>query len=185
MYSPREDTFLMNKALHFYDSEFGLVGKKVLEVGCGNCYNSFFCAEKGAKVFALDVDPAALEVSKKEAKKKRLDIIFIQSDMFSSLQEKDFDLIFFNPPYLPSDDIKDITVDGLEKGRHFIDIFLKGFKKFLKQDGVVLLLHADYNDLEATEKKLSKAGFSSEIIGKDSFFFERLYILQITRKSKQ
>jgi len=181
MYSPREDTFLMNKALHFYNSEFGLRGKKVLEVGCGNCYNSLFCAKKGAQVFALDVDPKALEVSKREAQKKGLKMTFITSNMFSSLQEKDFDLIFFNPPYLPSDEIKDITVDGLDKGRHFIDIFLKGFKKFLKPRGVVLLLHADYNDLEATEHKLTKAGFGCEIIGQDSFFFERLYVLQITR----
>jgi len=35
MYSPREDTFLINKALHFYDSEFGLKDKKVLELGWG------------------------------------------------------------------------------------------------------------------------------------------------------
>ncbi|PIU02976.1 MAG: hypothetical protein COT55_00640 [Candidatus Diapherotrites archaeon CG09_land_8_20_14_0_10_32_12] len=182
MYSPREDTFLINKALHFYDSEFGLKGKKVLELGCGNCYNSFFCAEKGANVFALDIDSEVLEISKTEAKKKKLQINFVQSDMFSSLSEKDFDLIFFNPPYLPSDDIKDITVDGLEKGRHFIDIFLANFKKFLKPRGVVLLLHADYNDLESTERKLSKAGFNSEIIGRDSFFFEKLYILQIMKK---
>jgi release factor glutamine methyltransferase len=178
MYSPREDTFLMNKAL----SELDLKGKKVLEVGCGNCYNSFFCAEKGAQVFALDIDPEVIKKSKKEAQKKGLKIIFITSNMFSSLQEKDFDLIFFNPPYLVSSEIKDIAVDGGNKGRQFIDLFIEQVPKFLKPSGIALLLHTDYNDLEATEHKLTKAGFGCEIVARESFFFERLYILQIKKK---
>lgn len=177
MYPPREDTFLMHKAL----SKLDLKGKKVLEVGCGNCYNSFFCTEKGANVFASDIDPQAIELSKKEAEKKNLKINFLVGDMFNSLSEKDFDIIFFNPPYLVSDEISDITVDGLKKGRHFIDIFLEQFPRFLKPTGIALLLHTDYNDLEQTKRKLAKAGFSCEIVAEESFFFERLYVLQIRK----
>jgi len=177
MYLPREDTFLMNKAL----SGMSLKGKKVLEVGCGNCYNSFYCAEQGAKVFALDIDQEALDISKNEAEKKNLKISFINSNMFSSLKEKNFDLIFFNPPYLISDEIEDIALDGLEKGRYFIDLFLLEFDKFLKPNGTALLLHTDYNDLEETKKKLEKKGFNYEPVAEERFFFERLYILKIKK----
>jgi len=175
MYPPREDTFLMNQAL----SKLSLEGKKVLELGCGNSYNSFFCAEQGAKVFALDIDYDALEISKEEAQKKGLEITFINSDMFTFLKEKDFDIIFFNPPYLVSDEIKEIALDGLEKGRHFIDLFIADFDKFLKPKGTALLLHTDYNDLEETKKKLEKKGWKYKLVGEESFFFERLYILKI------
>jgi len=175
MYSPSEDTFLMNKAL----SKLHLQGLKVLEVGCGNSYNSFFCAEQGAKVFALDIDKEAIEISKKEAHARSLNITFIYSDMFTSIHEKDFDLIFFNPPYLISDKIKHIDLDGGKKGRLFIDKFIESFAEFLNPKGKVLLLHTDYNDLAETKEKLKKKGFTCKIVEEESFFFERLFILEI------
>jgi release factor glutamine methyltransferase len=175
VYMPSDDTYLMNEALQLFE----LKHKKILEMGCGNTSNSIYCAKKDAIVYSLDLDPKALKYGKKHAKREKVEINFIQSDMFTNLEEGDFDFIFFNPPYLVSDKIEDMTIDALEKGRFFIDIFLKNFDKYLAKNGIALLLHTDYNDLERTKEIIINKGFLFEIVARKKLFFEELYIIKI------
>ena len=172
VYPVSEDTILMNTALKELDNTFKLKGKKILEIGCGNCHNINFCVEKQANTFGLDIDKNAKKFCQKNVK-------FILSNMFKNLKETNFDLIFFNPPYLVSDKIKYVDLDGGNLGREKIDLFLKGFDKFLKPNGKVLLLHTDYNNLSKTKKILKEKGFKMKIIKKEKLFFEELYILLI------
>lgn len=187
VYKESDDTFLMNDALIDYNYTKGLKGKLVLELGCGNCYNAIFCAKQGAKVVASDIDKSAIEYCKNKVKVKNeflnLNIDFYVGDMFSSLNEykNKFDLIFFNPPYLISNNIRFKDLDGLKKGRHWIDKFIEAFNIYLNKNGSALLLHTDYNDLNETRKKLNKKGFSFKIIKEKHLFFEKLYVLHITQ----
>ena len=176
VYLPSDDTYLMEKAL----SKQNLKGKKILELGFGSGYLSIFCAKQNAFVTALDINPKAIESALSSAKKEDVNINFLQSDLFSSLDiNNKFDIIFFNPPYLISDDIKYLALDGGNKGREIIDKFLDSFDKFLNENGFVLLLHTNYNDLEETKNKLKKKGFSFLMLEKQHLFFEELYILKI------
>ncbi len=174
VYLPREDTYLMQSVLEKID----LKNKQVLEVGTGSGYLAIFCAKKAAKVTAIDINSKAVEYAKKEAKKEKVKISFFQSDLFSNVKEK-FDIIFFNPPYLVSDEIKDVALDGGKVGREIIYKFLLHFDKHLIEKGFALLLHTDYNNLEKTRKILQKKGFSFSIVAKQHLFFEELYILEI------
>lgn len=182
IYKPREDTLLINKVLQDLANKNLIAKKKVLELGCGNCHNSIFCAKHGASVFSLDINPDALKYGLMHAKKESVVLNFVLSNMFQNLRETNFDIIIFNPPYLPSDKIEDITVDGLEKGRHFIDIFIHDFDKYLKKGGFALLLHTDYNDLLETEQKLKEKGFKIQILKRERYFFEELFVLKITKE---
>ncbi len=181
VYEPSDDTYLMTDSIIDVDKKYPIFRKKVLEVGCGNCVNSVFMAKLGADVYALDLDNDALTYGKNEAKKQSVQINFIHSDMFLNLNQKDFDLIIFNPPYLPSDEIKHMDLDGLENGRHFIDVFLKDFDKFLSKNGRVLLLHTDYNDLNKTIDIIMSKGFRFEIVKRKKLFFEELFVFHIYR----
>jgi len=182
IYTPKEDTHLMNRALKSICKIHCVSEKKILELGCGNCYNSFFCANKGAFVTASDINYEAIKQGKESAKTQNLKIEFVESNMFENIKDNFFDLIFFNPPYLVSDNIEDITVDGLEKGRYFIDLFINQFAKHMSPTGIALLLHTDYNDLNETKQKLKKQGFKADIIEQEKLFFEELYILKITKR---
>ena len=178
VYLPREDTYLMEKALAKED----LKNKHVLEMGVGSGYLSIYCAKKNAFVTSIDINNKAITYAKNCAKKENVNIYFIQSNLFEELDSKEkFDIIFFNPPYLVSDNLDFIALDGGKKGREIIDKFLDSFNNYLKENGFVLLLHTDYNNLEETKKKLKKKGFSFEIIEKQHLFFEELYILKIMR----
>jgi release factor glutamine methyltransferase len=178
VYLPREDTYLMEQALN----NFVLKNKSILEIGCGSGYLSIFCAKNGANVTAIDLNHKAITYAKKQAEKEKVRIDFIQSNLFESLNPKDkFDIIFFNPPYLVSDNIDYLALDGGKKGREIIDKFLNVFEKHLEPNGFVLLLHTDYNDLKETEEKLAQKSFRFEIIEKQHIFFEDLYILKIKR----
>lgn len=178
VYLPSEDTYLMELAL----TKQNLKHKKVLELGVGSGYLSIFCAKQNAVVTAVDINPKAIEYALNSAKKETVKISFILGDLFSNVDKKEkFDIIFFNPPYLVSDEIKYLALDGGKKGREIIDKFLDSFDKFLSENGFALLLHTDYNDLEETKAKLKKKGFSFEILEKQHLFFEELYILKIMR----
>jgi len=182
IYEPREDTFLINSILIKLDEKNLLKDKKILELGCGNCFNSIFCAKSGANVYSTDINPEALEHGKKICQDSKIKINFILSDMFQNISEKNFDIIIFNPPYLISDSIEDITVDGLDAGRHFIDIFIDNFYKHLAQNGFALLIHTNYNNLNTTKDKLFKLGYKLEILKIEHYFFEELYVLKISKQ---
>jgi len=176
VYPPREDTYLMEQAL----SRFNLKNKMVLEMGCGSGHLSIYCAKQNAVVTAIDINPDAIKFASEQAKKEKVKINFIESDLFSALHaDQKFDLIFFNPPYLVSDGFVELALDGGKDGREVIDKFLKDFDKYLLSDGFVLLLHTDYNNLIDTEELLEEKGFDFEIIDKEHIFFEDLYILRI------
>jgi len=179
VYLPREDTYLLESALKKID----LKNKKVLEIGCGSGYLSIYCALHNANITAIDINPKALQYASNEAKKANVKINFIISDLFKALNKQDkYDIIIFNPPYLVSDKIEYLALDGGKEGREIIDKFLTEFDKHLTDNGFVLLLHTDYNDLKETEEKLAKKSFRFEIVAKQHIFFEDLYILRIFKK---
>ena len=176
VYLPREDTYLMEQAL----KPLVLKNKKILEIGCGSGYLSIYCAKRGAQVTSIDINHKAVSYAKRQAEKEKQPIKFLQSNMFESLDVKErFDIIFFNPPYLVSDNLDFLALDGGKKGREIIDKFLDVFNKYLEPDGFALLLHTDKNDLKQTKEILAKKSFRFEIIEKQHLFFEDLYVLKI------
>src|SRR4051812_17745326 len=57
---------------YFYHLLGSLQGKKVLEIACGNGFDTCLAAHLGANVFAYDVSPAAIRLTRKRADKNGL-----------------------------------------------------------------------------------------------------------------
>lgn len=108
--------------------------------------------QSGARVTAIDVSVDALTLAKDNAILNDADIEFIESDLFSTIDGDDrkFDVIVTNPPYIKTDDIKTLqkevkdfepilALDGGKDGYDFYKIIVSNAKKHLNDGGVILL----------------------------------------------
>ena len=145
VYQASEDSFLLEQNV---PNE--LTGKAVLEIGCGSGIISIVAAKNGGNVTAVDINPEAVNATKRLAELSGLKIKALQSDLFSKVTGK-FDLIVFNPPYVACEnerlDGEEAWVGGKD-GREIIDVFLKEFKKHLTHGGVALLLISSQNKMK-------------------------------------
>ncbi|HII53672.1 methyltransferase [Candidatus Micrarchaeota archaeon CG08_land_8_20_14_0_20_49_17] len=167
--------------------------KAILDMGTGSGIIALTCAKANpkAKVIGVDINSTAVDCAKNNAE---LNLVknceFFVSDLFSGkkvFKNKKFDLIMFNPPYLPTSNDEKIkgnlnfAFDGGASGREIIDRFLKEFDKYLAPGGILLMVDSSLDGTGKTINRLKKKGFNVEIIASKSFFFERLSIIQATR----
>ena len=66
--------------------------------------------QKNSYVCAVDISEKALDLAKENAKLNDANVEFIQSDMFSALSNKKFDVILSNPPYIKKTDFITISI---------------------------------------------------------------------------
>lgn len=104
---------------------------------------------KEYQILATDISDKALEVAKKNATRNQVEVQLLQSDMFSNLEDMEFDIIVSNPPYIEtktieilSKEVKQeprIALDGGEDGLKFYREILEKSKQYLRKDGYVLV----------------------------------------------
>ena len=177
MYEPREDSYLLQKFVKKYARGF------VLDVGTGSGIQAVTAAEKTGveKVLAVDVDRKAILQNQKAIDNKK--IVFRASDLFSNVKQG-FDTIIFNPPYLPSVKVKDITVDGGRKGYEVIEMFLQDASEHLEPEGSILLLFSSLTKKSKVDEAIADTLFVSELLEEKYIGgFEALYVYQLKKSS--
>lgn len=78
-----------------------LQSKSFLELGCGTGIISVLAAKKGASVTASDINPTAIKNARLNARKNKVKIDVVLSDLFKNIPPQVFDYIIINPPYYP------------------------------------------------------------------------------------
>lgn len=177
VYEPAEDSFLMIRAAlaEVRESDY------VLEIGTGSGIVSM-CLMDHAKVVATDINPHAV----KSARLNGVEVI--RTDMFGGIGGK-FDLIIFNPPYLPaSEDEKadgwiECAWDGGRNGRAVINRFLSQVDEYLKGGGRILLLISSLTGIKQVGEKMESLDFTVDEVLSEKHFFERLVVLRGKRIS--
>lgn len=174
VYKPAEDTFLLADNLRVNE------GDKVLELGTGCGILSILAAEKKTEVVATDINQVALECAQKNAKAHEVGnrIDFRRGNLFGPIESEKFDIVIFNPPYLPIPPSESLggrlekAWDGGPSGRKLTDRFLRKVEKYLKSGGRFLLIQSSLSGGEETLEKLDEK-FEVERKRK-KFFFEEI-----------
>ena len=173
VYYPREDSELL--ANHIESLE--LHGKSVLEAGCGSGFLSIMAAKHGAKVTSVDINEEAVETTRANAETNQVQLNAFKSDLFSSVEGK-FDLIIFNPPYLPVEpEEKDPTYAGGATGRETIERFAAGVKSHLNPAGRVLIVISSLTGEKEVIELFEKQGMKISIASREKIPWEELIVI--------
>lgn len=149
---PRPETEeLAEKAIVEVKSRNENVGIDVLDLCTGSGAIAVSIAKHtSAHVCATDVSTGAIDVAKANALNTGVKIDFVCGDMWSAVENKQFDVIVSNPPYIPSEDVKkldekvknfepQLALDGDADGLKYYRIIEKGLDAHLKDGGVLLM----------------------------------------------
>ncbi len=144
---------------------------QILELGTGSGIIAITLANKckNCNITATDISDEALSIAKENAKvHKTNNIEFIQSNWYQKIDNKKFDLILSNPPYiaqtekhLMSPDTKhepSLALMSGEDGLDAIRVIIKDAQNYLKQNGKVILEHG-FAQADKVQKIFKKYNF--------------------------
>ncbi|MFB6217577.1 MAG: HemK2/MTQ2 family protein methyltransferase [Halobacteriaceae archaeon] len=191
VYQPAEDSRLLLEA-----AREGIgAGDRVLDVGTGSGYVAVeVAAATGASVVATDVNPHACRAARERAAAAGVPVAVVRADLLAAVCGR-FDAVLFNPPYLPdaappdadaapvpdADDWLSVAVSGGESGRAVVAPFIEDVGRVLAPGGAVYLLVSSLMDVEAVLDLADEAELGGESVARDSFPFETLSVLRLTR----
>lgn len=162
----------------------------VLEIGTGSGALSITVIENtNANILAVDISEGAIDIAKENMKlhgikEDRMDVIL--SDIYENVLGK-FDIIFSNPPYIRSEDIKNLdkdvlkephlALDGGESGLDYYIKIIEGAKDYLKENGYIIF-EIGYDQRKDIEKIAKDAGYTNVECIKDMENRDRVIIIR-------
>ncbi len=183
VYKPSDDTFLIFDYLSSLKPSLKNEQRKALDLGTGTGVIAVLLAKKGFTVTATDINPKSGNCLKLNASINKVarKITFKLGNLFEPVKKEKFDLITFNPPYLPikpnKGDYLSLAWSGGCGGREIIDTFLEKAPSYLRKKGKIVFVHSSLNNLEKTLEICKKVGIKCKVLREKKFFFETLYLI--------
>jgi release factor glutamine methyltransferase len=78
-----------------------VAGKRFLDMGTGSGPVGIAAAARGARVTAADINPRAVALARRNAERNGVAMEVVESNVFSALGGRTFDVIAFNVPFYP------------------------------------------------------------------------------------
>ncbi len=176
VYQPAEDSDLLARTAADRVSS----GDRVLDVGTGSGYVAATLAEAGADAVGVDLSPLAC----REAAGNGVPVV--RGDLVAPFRDGSFDIVTFNPPYLPTpaeaewDDWMEHALSGGEDGRRLVDPFLETVGRVLAPGGEVLLLVSSLTDPDAVRTYARERGLESGVLATEKHPYEELVVLRFS-----
>lgn len=176
VYPPSDDSILFIQSLNVKN------GERVLEIGCGSGVVSIHCAKNGCIVTSGDINPKAVELTRRNAAENGVDITVVETDVYSNIEGR-FDTVLFNLPYLPVDEdgLLARSWSGGPDGLGPLPDLLSGSPDHLNPNGRIVVVISSLMDTQALWDLLDD--YDVENIGELKLFFEKLAVLEIRPKT--
>ena len=176
VYPPHDDSILLIESLEVHP------GERILEIGCGSGVVSIHCAKNGCDVCCGDINPIAVELTRRNAVSNGVSIDVRETDVYSNIEGR-FDTIVFNLPYLPVDEEGMLAKawSGGDDGMGPLPELLEKAPEHLLPGGRVVVVVSSLMDKEALDSCLS--GHDVKVLGRLPLFFEELRVLEIRGSS--
>ncbi|RLG19457.1 hypothetical protein DRN67_02620 [Candidatus Micrarchaeota archaeon] len=177
VYEPSEDSFALARQIGKKE------GGSVLDVGTGCGILAVIAAARGAEVVGVDVSIIAIENAEFNAESNGVECRFKKSNLFERVGGK-FDLIMFNPPYLPTAPEEIVkgplnhAFNGGADGREVIQRFCSSAGEYLKRNGRILMVASSLSGIEKSIEELHKAGLNCTLLEEIPMFQERLAVIE-------
>ncbi len=169
-YASSQDTELLRRTLRDYH------GSHALEIGFGNGS----VIEELRKNFEF-VAGTEVVLPREMAVPTGRDCGMVVADRATCFRSSIFDLVVFNPPYLPSGAIEDITVDGGPGGIEIPLLFLDEAVRVLGRGGSILVVLSSDGDLTMFEESCRSRKLQVRIVTERDLFYETLHVYEMKR----
>lgn len=179
VYEPQEDSYLLQRYVKKY--AFG----RVLDMGTGSGIQALTAAGFPIvrEVVAVDIHEEAIrELQRKVKEEKIRKLTAVHGDLFEEV-DGSFNLIVFNPPYLPQDKgIHDLALYGGKKGWEVAERFFSQASRFLFPEGIILFLFSSHTHKKKIDEIVQRHLFDfKELTRAKMPMFEELYVYEIVK----
>jgi len=172
VYEPAEDSRMMVEAVSVSP------GDRVFEAGCGSGVIALHCAKAGASVVASDISPEAVSCARDNASRNGLRMEAVVGDLLEAAKGE-FDLMIFNPPYLPEGAGDDPRWTGGRSGSEAAIRFLGQCKGRLAGGGRAYTIVSSLSGSHAFEEAAERLGFRHRVVERKRMFFEELAVYEL------
>ena len=160
---------------------------KILDMCTGSGIIAITLAKNVEKsnVFACDISLEALKVAKENNELHNTNVKFINSNLFENIEEKNFDIIVSNPPYITEKEMQklenqvrkepELALYGGVDGLDFYRKITENAKEYLKKEGL-LIFEIGYKQKEDVSKILIENKFKNIKCVKDLQGLDRAII---------
>ncbi|CAI5758676.1 unnamed protein product [Candida verbasci] len=202
VYEPSEDSFLL---LDCFEQEQGTLQSKlkgklpiITEIGTGSGIVTTFILQnilQNGVYMTTDINPHAcnqvLQTLKANGQNNKVDSL--QMDLTGAIRSNLIDILIFNPPYVPAEEVPDIpdsnddptwldvALLGGEDGMKITWKVLRNLDKILSSDGIAYILFCARNKPESIQEYMQSSGWKVDIILTRKAGWEVLSILKFYR----
>lgn len=180
VYNPSDDSFLLVNVMEIRP------GERVLDMGTGTGIAALHAAKAGAaKVTAVDLNPHAVACARSNALRNGLKVEVVESDLFAKVEGL-YDVISFNPPYLPEEGGPSSWMErawsGGADGSDVVVRFLEDAWRFLAPGGRVYIILSSFGSIR-TVLRMAKERYEVEMVEERHMFFESILAYRMAAKT--
>ena len=156
VFPPATDTKLLVANIHTKR------GERTIDLTTGSGSTAIAAGLQGASGLAIDINPDAVKNANQNFKRHNVQMKAFVSNLFDDVPDQKFDQMFANGPFFEGDITHpmDYACYGAKK---FIEALLSGMRKYLKEDGKLLIVMSAWSDIKHFKETAKTNGLTTHL----------------------